>query len=58
MGERRSAEMAESVKTLEALGVSALMTRGTVARQALIGALGIKAPPEELDAKLERLTRA
>ncbi len=57
-GGRRSAEMAESVKTLEALGVSALMTRGTVERQAQIGALGIKAPPEELDAKLERLTRA
>ena len=54
-GVRRSAEMAEVVKTLEDLGVAALMTRGTVERQAQIGGLGIKVPPEGLDAKLERL---
>lgn len=54
-GTRRSAEMAEVVKTLEDLGVPALMSRGTVQRQALVGALGIKTPPEGLDAKLERL---
>jgi 3-hydroxyisobutyrate dehydrogenase-like beta-hydroxyacid dehydrogenase len=54
-GVRRPAEMAEVVKTLEDLGVAALMTRGTVERQAQIGGLGIKAPPEGLDAKLERL---
>ncbi len=54
-GERRAAEMAESVKTLEALGIEPLMTRGTVARQAQIGALGMSCPPEGLDAKLERL---
>jgi 3-hydroxyisobutyrate dehydrogenase-like beta-hydroxyacid dehydrogenase len=54
-GERRSAEMAEVVKTLESLDVEALMTRGTVERQAQLGALGIKQPPEGLDAKLERL---
>jgi 3-hydroxyisobutyrate dehydrogenase-like beta-hydroxyacid dehydrogenase len=54
-GERRSAEMAEVVKTLEALGVDALMTRGTVERQAQLGRLGIKSPPEGLDAKLELL---
>ncbi len=54
-GTRRSAEMAEVVKTLEALGVAALMTRGTVERQAQLGGLGIKSPPEGLDAKLERL---
>ena len=46
---------AEVVKTLEALGVAALMTRGTVERQAQLGGLGIKSPPEGLDAKLERL---
>jgi 3-hydroxyisobutyrate dehydrogenase-like beta-hydroxyacid dehydrogenase len=57
-GERRSAEMAEVVKTLEALGVDALMTRGTVERQAAIGALNIKSPPDGLDAKLERLSKA
>ncbi|MBK8630447.1 MAG: NAD(P)-dependent oxidoreductase [Sphingomonadales bacterium] len=54
-GVRRSAEMAEVVKTLEDLGVAALMTRGTVERQAQIGGLGVKNPPEGLDAKLERL---
>jgi 3-hydroxyisobutyrate dehydrogenase-like beta-hydroxyacid dehydrogenase len=54
-GLRRSAEMAESVKTLEALGVEPAMTKGTVARQQAIGALGITAPPEGLAAKLERL---
>ena len=55
-GARRSAEMAESVKTLEALGVAPLMTRGTVERQAEIGGLGIKSPPEGLDGKLAVLT--
>jgi 3-hydroxyisobutyrate dehydrogenase-like beta-hydroxyacid dehydrogenase len=54
-GTRRSAEMAESVKTLEALGVEPLMTRGTVARQAQIGGLGMKTPPEGLKEKLEKL---
>lgn len=54
-GVRRAAEMAESVKTLEALGVEPLMTRGTVARQAQIGGLGIKSPPEGLKEKLETL---
>ena len=32
-GQRRAAEMEESAKTLESLGVAPLMTRGTVARQ-------------------------
>lgn len=54
-GLRRSAEMAEVVTTLEGLGVEALMTRGTVTRQAQIGGLGIKPPPQGLAAKLERL---
>jgi 3-hydroxyisobutyrate dehydrogenase-like beta-hydroxyacid dehydrogenase len=54
-GERRAAEMEESVKTLEALGVDAWMTRGTVERQRAIGALGVTSPPKGLAAKLERL---
>jgi len=54
-GARRSAEMAESAKTLESLGVEPLMTRGTVARQAEMAARGIPSPPEGLAAKLERL---
>jgi len=54
-GVRRAAEMIEVVKTLEALGVAALMTRGSAERQAQIGNLGITAPPEGLDAKLKRL---
>ncbi len=51
-GQRRAAEMAEVVKTLEALGVDPLMTRGTVTRQAQLGALGLVAPPAGLEAKL------
>jgi len=54
-GLRRAAEMAESVKTLENLGVEPLMTRGTVARQRAIGELGISSPPNTLNEKLERL---
>ncbi len=54
-GVRRSAEMAEVVKTLAALGVDPLMTRGTVIRQYEIGARGIKSPPATLNDKLERL---
>jgi 3-hydroxyisobutyrate dehydrogenase-like beta-hydroxyacid dehydrogenase len=55
-GTRRAAEMAEVVKTLEGLGIEPLLTRGTVERQKAIGALGHKAPPEGLAAKLEILT--
>jgi 3-hydroxyisobutyrate dehydrogenase-like beta-hydroxyacid dehydrogenase len=54
-GLRRAAEMEESAKTLEALGVEPLMTRGTVERQRRIGGLGIVSPPAGLSAKLERL---
>lgn len=54
-GTRRSAEMAESVKTLVDLGIEPLMTRGTTERQAQLGALDIKSPPEGLQAKLKRL---
>ncbi len=51
-GIRRSAEMAEVVKTLEALDVEPLMTRGTTARQRGIGVLGVTTPPDGLKAKL------
>lgn len=54
-GTRRSAEMAEVVKTLESLGVDSLMSRGTRELQARIGALGITSPPVGHAAKLERL---
>lgn len=54
-GVRRAAEMEESAKTLEALGIEPLMTRGTIARQRQIGSLAFSPIPETLDAKLERL---
>lgn len=54
-GTRRSAEMAESVKTLVELGIEPLMTRGTVERQAQFGAFGVKSPPTGLAAKLRRI---
>lgn len=57
-GVRRAAEMEESAKTLEALGVEPLMTRGTISRQRQIGSLAISPIPETLDAKLERLNKA
>lgn len=53
-GLRRAAEMEESARTLEDLGVAPLMTRGTIAQQRALGALGI-APPEGLAAKLAAL---
>lgn len=56
-GVRRAAEMAEVVKTLEALGVEPLMTRGTVTRQREIGALAVNPVPPTLNEKLERLIR-
>lgn len=51
-GLRRSAEMEEVVRTLDDLGVGSAMSRGTVARQAAIGGLGIKSPPQGLIAKI------
>lgn len=56
-GLRRAAEMEEVVKTLDALGTGSAMTRGTVARQRAIGALGL-VPPEGLAAKLAALSVA
>lgn len=55
-GTRRAAEMTEAVKTLAALGIDPLMTRGTVQRQAQLGALAASPVPVGLKAKLERLT--
>ena len=54
-GLRRAAEMEEVVKTLDGLGTGAAMTRGTVARQRAIGALGAKEPPEGLAGKIARI---
>ncbi len=51
-GMRRSAEMEEVVRTLDDLDVGSDMSQGTVVRQARIGALGLKAPPEGLTDKI------
>jgi 3-hydroxyisobutyrate dehydrogenase-like beta-hydroxyacid dehydrogenase len=56
-GTRRGAEMEEVVKTLDSLGIEALMTRGAAARQSQVGALAIANPPQGLEAKLERLAQ-
>lgn len=53
-GTRRAAEMAEVVKTLEALGIDAAMTKGTVRRQREAGAIG-QGAPQGLDAMLQLL---
>ncbi len=57
-GLRRAAEMEEVVKTLDALGTGAAMTRGTVERQRAIGSLGTGRPPTGLEAKLSALADA
>lgn len=54
-GLRRSAEMEEVVRTLDDLGVGSAMSRGTVVRQAAIGTLGLRPPPEGLNAKISAL---
>jgi 3-hydroxyisobutyrate dehydrogenase-like beta-hydroxyacid dehydrogenase len=56
-GLRRAAEMEEVVKTLEALDVAPLMTRGTVERQRAIGGLGVSPVPEGLSKKLTAISR-
>jgi 3-hydroxyisobutyrate dehydrogenase-like beta-hydroxyacid dehydrogenase len=53
-GLRRAEEMAEVVRTLDALGTGAAMSRGTAERQRAIGALGL-APPNGLAGKLAAL---
>lgn len=61
-GLRRAAEMEEVVKTLEALGTGAMMTKGTVERQRTIGLMHINEPPgrleEKIDSVLERTASA
>jgi 3-hydroxyisobutyrate dehydrogenase-like beta-hydroxyacid dehydrogenase len=53
-GLRRAAEMEEVVKTLDALGTGSAMTRGTVARQRAIGALGLT-PGARLNDKIDAI---
>jgi len=48
--------MEEVVRTLEALGTGADMTRATVQRQRAIGALGVRLPPEGLGDKVARIS--
>lgn len=50
-GTRRAAEMEEVARTLTELGIDPAMTRGTIARQRELGALGIGVP-DGLSAKL------
>lgn len=50
-GLRRAAEMQEAARTLEELGIDPVLTRGTIARQHALGALGLE-PPTGLAAKL------
>ena len=52
-GLRRAAEMEEVVKTLDALGTGADMTRATVERQRAIGLMLINAPPEGVAQKID-----
>lgn len=56
-GLRRAAEMEEVVKTLEALGTGAMMTRGTVERQRAIGLMHIKEPPQRLEEKIDTILK-
>lgn len=51
-GLRRSAEMYESSQTLLSLGVSPMLTEGTVSWQQAMGELEFNSIPEELSAKL------
>jgi 3-hydroxyisobutyrate dehydrogenase-like beta-hydroxyacid dehydrogenase len=57
-GSRRAEEMREVVATLEELGVTPAMSRGTVAWQAAIGAAGINPRPQGYDAKVGLLRNA
>ena len=57
-GTRRAAEMEEVVKTLEALGLAAPLTRATVAWQSAVGAANLKTPPEGYSAKVSAISKA
>jgi hypothetical protein len=54
-GLRRAAEMHESAKTLESLGIAPMLTEGTVHWQQALGELGVSPVPEGLQAKLVAL---
>jgi len=54
-GLRRAAEMAESSQTLSSLGVSPMLTDGTVGWQQAIGELAISPIPDGLQAKLSAI---
>lgn len=55
-GERRSAEMYEASEMLRDLGISPIMTEGTVQWQEGLGLLGIADPPKGHRAKLAAIT--
>ncbi len=57
-GGRRAEEMREVVATLEDLGVTPAMSRGTVAWQAAVGAAGLKSPPDGYTDKLAAIRKA
>ena len=57
-GKRRAAEMAESSQTLQALGISPMMTDNTVQWQQALGDLAMAPPPERLEDKLAAIARA
>lgn len=56
-GLRRAAEMAQSAETLSELGISPLLTEGTVQWQQAMGGLAINPPPAGLSAKLTEILR-
>lgn len=57
-GARRAEEMREVVATLEQLGVTPAMSRGTVAWQAALGAAGLNPPPSGYRAKTDAVAKA
>ena len=57
-GVRRAAEMREVARTVEGLGLDASLSQATADRQAAIGALGLKTPPEGLEARITAVVTA
>jgi 3-hydroxyisobutyrate dehydrogenase-like beta-hydroxyacid dehydrogenase len=57
-GMRRAAEMEEARKTLDMLGVDAVMTRGTVSHQLRLGRLDVHPVPAGLEAKLDAMNHS
>lgn len=56
-GLRRAAEMDHSAETLSELGISPLLTEGTIQWQQVIGSLMLNPPPTGLNAKLAEILR-